>query len=68
MTIHVLGHLLEVPALVASDWRRHGGREAALAGSGLRIVLLLGSLLAGVAVALATLGPGGAWLSSSLGG
>lgn len=68
MTIHVLGHLLEVPSLAMPDWRRHGGREAQLAGSGARVVLLITSLLAGVVLALATLAPAGAWLSQNLGG
>ena len=40
MAIHVLGHLLQLPALALPDWRRSGGREAALAGSGLRMALL----------------------------
>jgi hypothetical protein len=50
MTVHVLGHLLEVPQLAAPDWRASGGREAALAGSGLRVIALAASLLAGLAV------------------
>ena len=28
MTVHVLGHVLELPSLALPDWRRHGGREA----------------------------------------
>jgi hypothetical protein len=66
MTAHVLGRLLQVPALALPDWRRAGGREAQLAGSGLRITLLGGSLLAGVALALATISLASPWLSSSL--
>jgi hypothetical protein len=68
MTVHVLGHLLEVPRLAAPDWRRAGGRDARLAGSGLRVVSLGGSLLAGLALALATVSLIGPWLSASLGG
>lgn len=68
MTIHVLGHVLEVPVLAFPDWRRAGGREAALAGSGLRIVLLSAALVAGLALALATISLAGPWLSSELGG
>ncbi len=68
MTIHVLGHLLELPSLAMPDWRRHGGREAALAGSGLRIALLGASLLAGLALALATLSLIGPWVGASVGG
>lgn len=68
MTIHVLGHVLELPDLALPDWRRHGGREAALAGSGLRLALLGTSILAGLALALATLSLIGPWLSASPGG
>ena len=63
MTVHVLGHVLEVPELAMPDWRSRGGREAALAGSGLRLSLLGASLLAGLALALATLSLAGPWLS-----
>jgi hypothetical protein len=63
MTVHVLGHLLEVPKLAVPDWRRGGGREAALAGSGMRLALLGTSLLAGLALALTTFSLAGPWLS-----
>jgi hypothetical protein len=68
MTLHVLGHLFELPELALPDWRRAGGREARLAGSGLRLAALGTSLLAGLALALATISLAGPWLSSSLGG
>jgi len=68
MTIHVLGHLLEVPGLAMPDWRRSGGREAALAGSGLRLALLGTSVVAGLALALATISIADPWLSAALGG
>jgi len=68
MTVHVLGHLFEVPALAAPDWRHAGGREAHLAGSGLRVAVLAVSLVAGLALALATVSLIGPWLSASLGG
>jgi len=68
MAIHVLGHLLELPSLALPDWRRHGGRDAALAGSGLRIALLGASLLAGVALALATISLIAPWTGATLGG
>lgn len=64
MAAHVLGHLFEVPKLALPDWRRSGGREAALAGSGLRLTLLATSLLAGLALALATYHLAGPWLTS----
>src|SRR4051812_576202 len=53
MTLHVLGHLLELPSLATADWRRRGGSDARLAGAGLRFMLLSGSLLAGAAIAIA---------------
>jgi hypothetical protein len=62
MTVHVLGHILEIPSLAIPDWRRHGGREAALAGSGMRIALLGTSLVAGAALALATISAASPWL------
>lgn len=68
MAVHVLGHVLHIPPLALPDWRRSGGREAALAGSGLRVTLLATSMLAGLALALATISLAGPWLSSSLGG
>jgi hypothetical protein len=68
MTIHVLGHLLEVPRLAVPDWRRGGGREAALAGSGMRLVLIAIALAAGLALALATTSLAGPWLSTEIGG
>jgi hypothetical protein len=68
MTLHVLGHLLEVPRLALPDWRRSGGREAVLAGSGLRIALLAASVLAGLCLAMATLFLAAPWLSAQTGG
>ncbi len=68
MAIHVLGHLFELPRLALPDWRRHGGREAALAGSGLRLALIGTALLAGLALALATISLADPWLSAQLGG
>ena len=68
MTVHVLGHVLEVPRLATPDWRRAGGREAALAGSGMRVSLLIASLLAGLVFALATLSLIGPWVGSQVGG
>jgi hypothetical protein len=63
MSVHVLGHLFEVPELALPDWRKAGGREAAFAGSGLRLGLLASSVVAGLALALATYSLGGSWLS-----
>jgi len=63
MTAHVLGHVLKVPSLALPDWRRHGGREARLAGAGMRIALLGGSVAAGLVLAMATVSLAGPWLS-----
>jgi hypothetical protein len=68
MTAHVLGHILEVPSLALPDWRGSGGREAALAGSGLRLALLASAVVAGLALALATISIADPWLSAALGG
>ena len=42
--------------------------SAALSGSGLRVTLLLASLLAGLALALATISAADPWLATQLGG
>jgi hypothetical protein len=54
MTLHVLGHVLEVPALALADWRRDGPREARVAGAGVRTAALGLSILAGAVLALLT--------------
>lgn len=61
MTVHVLGHLLEVPRLALPDWRRGGPREARLAGAGTRISALAASILAGAALALLAVSAAGSW-------
>jgi hypothetical protein len=61
MTLHVLGHLLEVPALVLPDWRRSGPPEARLAGAGGRTMALGLAILAGAALALFTYSAAGPW-------
>lgn len=61
MTLHVLGHLLELPRLVAADLPR--GRWAApLAGAGQRASALILAIGAGVIVALLGLTIASAWL------
>ena len=62
MTLHVLGHLLELPALALPDWRRGGPPEARLAGAGARGVALATALLAGAALALLTFSAASPWL------
>lgn len=62
MTLHVLGHLLEVPSLASADWRRAGPPEARLAGAGLRTLSLATAILAGVALAVLTFSAAQPWL------
>jgi hypothetical protein len=54
MTIHVLGHALETPALAFADWRRSQRRLAP--GASVRIALLALLFLVGVSLAVATRG------------
>jgi hypothetical protein len=61
MTLHVLGHLLEVPKLALADWRAKGPREARLAGAGTRTMVLAGAIGAGVALALITFSAAQPW-------
>jgi hypothetical protein len=62
MTLHVLGHLLELPRLASADWRPHGPREARLAGAGLRAGALAGAIVLGVALGFLALSVGKSWL------
>jgi hypothetical protein len=58
MTIHVLGHVLEVPGLAAADLR--GSRR--VGGAGQRATLLLASIVAGVGLGIAGLSLASGWL------
>src|ERR1700761_3243883 len=62
MTLHVLGHLLELPRLASADWRRHGPREARLAGAGLRVGALAAAIALGVVLGFLALSVGRPWL------
>ncbi|MFP5388644.1 MAG: hypothetical protein ACLGG5_05015, partial [Thermoleophilia bacterium] len=62
MTLHVLGHLLEVPSLASADWRRAGPPEARLAGAGMRTLSLATAILLGVALAVLTFSAAQPWL------
>lgn len=61
MTIHVLGHVLEVPALAFADMRNRGD-GVALAGASARTLSLAASVLAGCALALLTFHLATPWL------
>jgi hypothetical protein len=54
MTIHVLGHALETPALAFADWRRAQRRE--VPGAPARLLLLAVVVLVGVSLAVVTRG------------
>ncbi len=54
MTIHVLGHALETPALVVADLRRDAQRHAP--GALTRIMLLLVTLATGIALGVVSIG------------
>jgi hypothetical protein len=62
MTLHVLGHVLEVPALALADWRQSGSRETQLAGAGMRTTALGLALLGGGVLALLTYSVAHPWL------
>ena len=53
MTVHVLGHALETPALAFADWNR--ARRKAARGAPARIALLSAALAAGVILAFLSL-------------
>jgi hypothetical protein len=56
MTIHVLGHALETPALALGDLRARFRRARPVPGTGLRTALVGLALAAGVPLAIASLG------------
>jgi hypothetical protein len=62
IAVHMLSHLLELPRLASADWRRHGPREARLAGAGLRASALAGAIVLGVALGFLALSVGKPWL------
>jgi hypothetical protein len=62
MTVHVLGHVLEVPALAFADLMRGRGEDVTLAGAPARTLALAASVLGGCALALLTFHLAGPWL------
>lgn len=62
MSLHVLGHLLELPPLASADWRRNAPREARLAGAGMRASALAAAIVGGVALGFLALSVGRPWL------
>ncbi|MBS1887278.1 MAG: hypothetical protein JSU06_08825 [Actinobacteria bacterium] len=61
MSLHVLGHLLELPRLASADWRRNGPREARLAGVGMRVSAISAALVLGLALGFLALSVGKPW-------
>lgn len=58
MTIHVLGHILELPGPAFADWRRDGPR---LAGAAYRLVAVATALALGGALAVLSFSAAGSW-------
>jgi hypothetical protein len=58
MTLHVLGHVLELPSAAFADWRRRGTR---LTGTGLRLAAIAAALAIGVGLALLSFSAAGSW-------
>jgi hypothetical protein len=59
MTVHVLGHALETPALALADWQGRTRHEAS--GSSTCIAVVLIAIVVGVGLASISLGWVGAW-------
>jgi len=54
MTVHVLGHALETPALALADWRR--SRRGSVKGATARLAILAVVLTVGIPLAIASVG------------
>jgi hypothetical protein len=63
VSLHILGHLIELPRLATPDWRRSAPEVVRLAGAGPRILLLTGAVTGGVALGFLGLSVAGSWLS-----
>ncbi len=62
MTVHVLGHILETPALAIADWRKHRGGDAPRPpGRAARATVTAVSLGVGLVLAVLSLGWIGNW-------
>ncbi len=58
MTIHVLGHILELPGPAFADWRRRGTQ---LSGAGLRLAAVAAALAIGAGLVLLSFSAAGSW-------
>ncbi|MCU1428156.1 MAG: hypothetical protein JWL83_2156 [Actinomycetia bacterium] len=63
MVVHVLGHILETPALAVADWRMRQGSK--LDGTAIRRALVVGTLAAGLVLAVLSLGWIDTWRHAS---
>jgi hypothetical protein len=63
VSVHILGHLFELPRLATPDWRRSAPEVFRLAGAGPRILLLACAVTAGLALGFLGLSVAGSWLS-----
>ncbi len=59
MTVHVLGHILELPGAAFADWRRTVGPR--LSGAGLRRAAVAAALAIGAGLALISFSVAGSW-------
>jgi hypothetical protein len=67
--VHVLAHIRRIPSLVQGDWlRRRAPREAQVRGTAWRQLLLAVTIVAGVALALATVRYAQPWVHWIAGG
>lgn len=62
MSLHVLGHLRELPAAATADWRRELP-AARVAGATARTTTLLSAIAAGIVLAFAAISLDGPWLN-----
>lgn len=58
MTIHVLGHIVELPGPAFADWRRRGPR---LSGGGLRLAAIAAALAVGAGLVVLSFSAAGSW-------
>jgi hypothetical protein len=61
IAIHVLGHLLEMPALAFADWMHEREGQQRLRGAVVRTASILATVLAGIALAIVTFHLAGPW-------
>jgi len=61
MTLHVLGHVLEIPALAFPDWAKRDSGAASLAGRRSRVAALVLALAAGAVLGVGALALAGPW-------